>query len=477
MLTESLRPVDLAFLAAKKRQSPRTGFVHFFYGHDAASDTIPFYENVCYAVALLQQRKAEAVLEAKDLLCRLLSFQTAEGNFPVYLHDYPRCFSFLMGLKVAPLLLLIIRSEASIPSVGAECREKTWQALQRILAFYADQKRSRTLPPLWEYRYQMCKAISEGSELPLGILDTTSFSSADWWEYWVTKQFQEVPSCHFYHAELGLCLGPFIYERAQEGFQPAPALIDWVCAETIDTPRLMTDHPSQMGLAALEAVRVAPQKTSAFALLSDADTGNWDLFWKDKTIHRLSLDLPLGKMIQKEMDLLYIELPSVFDRQREDLFEVAFYIDASPEIDVSIGGVKGTSFGLGDWVQIRSETVNGFSFSRFSGSFEPLFDSFLGGNITLPYITPQKRIENRPKEPRKSTKPESVNSLLEKSSIAIRFTVADGEGDFCGHIYRSNRPNQRLNTEGESFDWKIGLRTLRRSAKCCLSVQVVRVCS
>jgi len=417
MHTEYVRPVDLAFHAAKKRQSPRTGFVHFFYGHDAAADTIPLYENICYTVALFHQRKAEAILEAKDLLFRLLSFQTAEGNFPVYLHDYPRCFSFLMGLKVAPLLLLIIQSEASIPSVGAECREKIEQTLQRIVAFYAAQKNSRPLPPLWEYRYQMCKAVSEGSELPLDTLDTSSFSAADWWEYWVTKQFQEVPRCSFYHAGLGLCIGPFIFERAQEGTQPSPALIDWVCAEKIDTPRLLQDHPSQMGLAALESVFVEPsQEIPSFALLSDSDTGNWDLLWKDKTIHRLSLELSKGKMVQKEADILLIELQGSFEPQRDDLFEVAFYVDASPVIDVSIGGVKGTSFALGDWVQIRSE----------------------------------------------------------ESSIAIRFTVAEGEGDFCGHIYRSNRPNQRLNADGESFDWKIGLRTLRRSEKCRLSVQVVR---
>lgn len=417
MQTEALRPVDLAFLAAKKRQSPRTGFVHFFYGHDGASDTIPLYENLCYVVALLQQRKAEAVLEAKDLLMRLLAFQTAEGNFSVYLHDYPRCFSLLMGLKVAPLLLLILQSVAFTPSVGAECREKVEQALQRIVAFYADQKRSRTLPPLWEYRYQMCKAVLERSELPLDTLDTTAFSATDWWEYWVTKQFQEAPSCSFYHEGLGLCLGPFIFERAQEGTQPAPALIDWVCAEKIDTPRLLKDHPSQMGLAALEAVRVVPcQGTTPFALLADLETGSWDLLWKDQSVHRLSLDLPVGKMTQPEADILQIEWQEISEVQRDDLFEVAFYVDASLAIDVSIGGVKGTSFAMGDWVQICTE----------------------------------------------------------ESSIAIRFTVVEGEGDFCGHIYRSNRPNQRLSTEGESFDWKIGLRTLRRSEKCRLSIQVVR---
>ncbi len=43
------------------------------------------------------------------------------------------------------------------------------------------------------------------------------------------------------------------------------------------------------------------------------------------------------------------------------------------------------------------ETVNGFRFCRFWGSFEPIFGLFLGGNIDQMYITPQKQTENRPK--------------------------------------------------------------------------------
>ncbi|HEV7737440.1 MAG TPA: hypothetical protein VGO47_08745 [Chlamydiales bacterium] len=432
----SLQSMDLAFLAAKKRQSPRTGFVHFFYGNDLATDTIPFYENLCYAVALLHQKKAEFVLEAKDLIQRLLSFQTAEGNFPVYLHDFPRCFSLLLGLKVAPLLL----RASAMSSMGAECKDKIENALQHIFSFYATQKILRPFTPLWEYRYQMCRAVWMGESFPEDDLDCSSFSSSDWWEYWVTKQFEEAPKCNFYHASLQLCLGPFIFDRAQNGFEPSFTLIDWACGEFWDSSKITEDHPLQIGLAALDFVQKESMDVSSFSLLSRLETGNWNLLWKDECVHSLSLEVleargSIQKIlpgtltpfpgqsflstlpgVTKESDqIFYIDLPATFELNREDLFEIAFYIDASPTISLWINELKGTSFQLGDWIQIKS---------------------------------------------------------VEGRSVSLRFDLAEGEADFCGHIFRSNRSNQQLNTRGESFDWKIGLRTLRRSEKCVVSVHL-----
>src|SRR3990167_7288503 len=100
-LKKQLRPIDLAVTAGRKRQSPRTGFVHM-HPDEAASDTIPIYENFCFVLALFRQKTAESVSEAKQLLERLLCFQTSNGNFPLYIHDYPRCWDLLLPLKLGP---------------------------------------------------------------------------------------------------------------------------------------------------------------------------------------------------------------------------------------------------------------------------------------------------------------------------------------------------------------------------------------
>ncbi len=62
------------------------------------------------------------------------------------------------------------------------------------------------------------------------------------------------------------------------------------------------------------------------------------------------------------------------------------------------------------------ETINGFTFIRFFGSFEPIFDSNRGAISTQLYIAPPKfEVEKRPKSSKNSTKVESVNSLLENA--------------------------------------------------------------
>src|SRR4051812_26440911 len=86
-----MKVVELALNAGRKRQSEVTGFVHLCYENpDHNRDTIPVYENLCFALALLRSRTAENVLEARALLDKLLAFEIG-GQFPVYLHEFPQC--------------------------------------------------------------------------------------------------------------------------------------------------------------------------------------------------------------------------------------------------------------------------------------------------------------------------------------------------------------------------------------------------
>ena len=89
------------------------------------------------------------------------------------------------------------------------------------------------------------------------------------------------------------------------------------------------------------------------------------------------------------------------DKERNEL---NFFVSEHPSIDIQINGEKGTVFRLGDRVQIAP----GKSFS---------------------------------------------------------LELAEGEGDFLGHISKGNRPAQLLNHDFTAYDWKISLRTLRRSSR------------
>ena len=383
-----MKAVDLAYQSGKKRQSPRTGFVH---GADLLSDTVPFYDNFCFAYALLAQRKAAEILEAKGLLIRLLAFQAEDGNFPISLHDFPKCYDSFMALRIAPLLLRALKGYSSV--IGVECKEKMELALKRILSHY----KGKSLPPLWKFRYQVCLGHT-----PEPIVVTP----AELWEYWVSQQFLETPICTLYHQ--GLLLAPALF-MAQNHFEPSPHLIEWMCAVTLGefSPRLQKDHPTQVQLAALEKLEVAPSSNQPFLL-----SAPFRLFWRDQSLHSLIL---VADKFEVSPSSITIELPEVFEFPRDDLFEVQFFCDASPDVQIAIASGQGTSFAMNEPIQVRTA-------------------SFV---------------------------------------CTLNFEILRGEGDFCGRIFRSNRPGQVACTgplQYEAFDWKIGLRTLRRSADCAIAV-------
>jgi len=48
----------------------------------------------------------------------------------------------------------------------------------------------------------------------------------------------------------------------------------------------------------------------------------------------------------------------------------------------------------------------------------------------------------------------------------IEFSLIEGEGNFWGHIFYSNRPSKSIKDPFQSFDWMIGLRTVKRPSTC-----------
>jgi hypothetical protein len=370
---------ELAYAAGKKRQSSRTNLVH-----SPDQETISLYDNFCYAYALLAQKKAETALEAKTLLSRLFAFQSPEGNFPIHLHDYPKTFDLYAGLRIAPILLRTLSHYGAV--IGPEW-VRVWieSPLQKILTFYQD----KSLPPMWQFRYAICRGVTPTPPAPQDI-----------WEHWISLQFLQTPICDFYHKGLSLA----IPTTAQEGFEPAPTLIEWACAASSGhlPPRLAKAHPNQLHLAALDHLEVIGNHPESLLLMKP-----FSLYWQDDTLHSLTFE---AANFTLQNNTLTIPLPETFEFSRDDLFETAFYCDA--KVEFAIEGKAGTSFQLGQPIQLKTP--------RFT--------------------------------------------------CTLQFELLQGSGDFCGRIFRSNRPNQIAAPNFEAFDWKIGLRTLRRSPDCIIQV-------
>lgn len=415
----------LSLLAAKKRQSPRTGFVHFFGADPEAVDTIPIYENFCFALALCREKRSETVLEAKDLLKRLVSFQGEEGNFPIYLHDFPRCYDPFAGLRLGSILVKLVGEFE--PVLGPELKLKLEKALSKILDHARKRRDEKKLPPLWELRYAaLCGTdFSVSEEL---------FSPVDLWEHAVSCGLQGIECSVPFHEGIGAYAGP-TYGDAQFGLEPMPQAIEYVACKEL-TSRLKAIRPAQIGTVACDALQISSvdafngwivNQGDSFHMIAAKQTEKNSGFahalrvlWKGEILHSLVLPRshaaikadPVGQQMEME-----IALPEQFDPLEDDHFEICLYLDAHPENQIGVDGARATVFELGQPVHIRS------------GEF----------------------------------------------SLSLRFELIGGEGQFCGHLHRGNRPCQTANVGAnlyEAFDWKIGLRTLRRKGACTLKLVV-----
>lgn len=397
-LKKQIRAPDLALAAAKKRQSPRTGFVHYFPADESAVDTIPLYENFCFALALFRHKTSESVLEGKEMIERLLHFQTASGSFPIYLHDYPRCWDPLMPLKVASVLFLLLRHFG--PVLGETLKEKIENAQQKLKDAAEKRRLEKPLPPLWENRF--CALFGQ----VLTPLATERFSASEWSEWLLTAQIAKEagPFAIPYDSGLEAFVG---IPPEQEKGEPRPCLIEWVLADSITSPRLLRDHPDQILAAPLFPAQSAALDSANLSIYS-GEEGAFRLLWKGKSLHSLAAKASRIERTENRIDLFF-QMDEEMKTQREDLFEAALFIDVSAETELFIEGRKGTLFRLGDRLTVRT----------------PAF------------------------------------------AFDMQFDLLEGSGDFCGHLFRGNRPSQTA-CKGpllyEAYDWQVGIRTLRRSS-------------
>lgn len=330
---KQIKAVDLALQAARKRQSPRTGFVHYFSTDETALDTIPLFENFCFAMALLRQKSAELVLEGKELLDRLLAFQSPNGNFPVYLHDYPRTWDKLMPLKIAPIFVQILRHFSSI--LNAEIRQKIEAARSRALQSIDAQ----TLAPLWKHRYS--RLLNQNSCF-------TPSTPEEWFETLLSDQLLvegPLKTAIPFHKELQVFIGP---HTSQEKGEPRPAVVEWLCAESSGySERLLREHPHQMYAALLFPIENHFEDLSPLIFLPQLQGSS--LLWGGSKLH--SLSIPSGRVSGQT---IFFDLDHEASIERDDLFEALVFCDLSSETDIFVDGKQGTVFHLGQTIRIQT---------------------------------------------------------------------------------------------------------------------------
>lgn len=321
--------IELALQAGRRRQSPQTGLIHLCYEDKERHDTIPLYENFCFALALLRSKTAEHILEAKGLLEKLFAFQV-ENNFPVYLHEYPVCRDSYMGRKIFPALHWMRKEFGAV--LGEALREKVDDLLARMDRPAAAER---------------CKSPEE------------------WAEFLLAAQMEgstEQEALSFWDSSLMAYKG----RQRQEGYEPATTLLDLFMAEGhgVWPKRILRDHPVHIR-GALVRPWIAPEGKRESSILALPEV----LYWGGKELlHSL--------YVEGEHENLCFTLP---EGEAVEQNEIAWYCNASPGNQIFINGQKATTFQTGDEITVFSSVTVKIKFILVEGRGR-FFGHLLKGN-------------------------------------------------------------------------------------------------
>lgn len=433
---EKRRPIEMALKAGKKRQRAQTGFVHYCYESVAphAQDTIPLLENFCFVLALFRSRLSDNVLEAKSLLEKLLAFQV-QGNFPVYLHEYPQCRDRMLGVHIFPVLSWIFRDFQNV--LGEELKIKLEKTIAEIK--FRGQKEHQQRP------------LSQGAlnKLEWIATDWQPNSAKEWADYLISAQLhdQEIqPAMQRWHPTLLT----FIKSQKQEKQEPALTLYDLFMGSFFRSfsKRALEDHPVHLQAALIQPISLEDLtslcRSSDYALAWDeSEILPFNLFWGTKGhVHTLVLEkrkcaITLNTAVEGNpsdskncADLPHSSLgdcrewiltfPEMIPEEGEGRIEFAFFCDAQEENQIFINSKRANTFQLGDRVEVVSKGLK----------------------------------------------------------IQIDFALHSGEGTFFGHISHGNRSSQMSNKGEnlfEAYDWQIALRTVQRDPLSSLKLTLTLV--
>jgi hypothetical protein len=297
-----MKPIILALAAGRKRQSPVTGFIHHCYESPERSwETIPIYENFCFALALFRSRTAENMLEAKALLEKLFSFEV-NGEFPVYLHEYPQCRHAGLMAKLYPVVRRMLDEFSLV--LG----EKNKTALHNLRCEPSSIRPSQT-PQAWAEFLVNAQLTGE---------DVTP--ALHWW------------SCRHL---------AFTGAQQQERGEPAVTLYDLFLGEWGGryAARALQDHPVH-----LQASLIYPQTV----VMPECQSKNLFLWGDGNPTHSAVLTTQ-GVRVDDGITLL--------EKEVQDEVEIAFYCNCHLDHQIAVNGTKATSFQLGDCVTIQSKAA------------------------------------------------------------------------------------------------------------------------
>lgn len=474
--------VEKAVTIGRSLQSSQTGYLHYFYGSEEEPFlTIPLVENALFALALFRTRIAENAIEAKNMLNRLLHFQHQDGNFPIYLHEFPECKNRLSAVHFSIPLFWILRNHHLV--LGADLKKKIEESLLKALECSLKVMEEQELPYHLSLKIAALQkaggtllgqsAIEAKGQAKLDELLALKNPSA-WYSpaqmgniltalQMVFPRLDNSPWCSFWkhfettcHRETQTYTGPSIKEF-QDAFEPQVTLYDLYLSyflgkfsarsrkeRAVHLEGALIQHSEDVFKELsypIDLKRLAVEETTGHLFNSKSygysyiEKGNFfhqslekgfHLFrfvrGTEERVHTLVCqdgNFKKTELVETQdgLEILFHLDEPINVEDREKSRDIVFYFDFDDQTEITISGDKATTFALGEEIGIKDKQ---FSFSMI-------------------------------------------------------FTLEDGEGRFLGHLMRGNRPSQ-VNLKGNrrfnSYDWQLFLRALQRKGNVKIRVRL-----
>jgi hypothetical protein len=478
--------VELAVTAGRSHQSAQTSFVHYCHEKrdEGVNHTIPIYENLLFALALMRMQTAANIQEAKILFSRVLEFQNSEtGNFPRYLHEYPECRDRYSSVHVLAPIYWALKGFRKV--LGKELIEKINDSMKRVLDYLNLPDNLDRAPfqlavkiaagnvafgKMWndsdlvkkgeEVLGELCRQ-SEAEDFgtwysPIYIAETlialqmvySNISESPWKKFWtyLAETWHQPARCY---------CGPAV-KTLQWRSEPQPTLYDLYLGDfTEGLPyHSLIDHPFQLQGALvrevedkLEAVKIP------FVKHGEVAGHRWSLV---KTGSHAYSVIETKGTLPPELKKGFHHFRMIWgDRNRIHSF-------------VCQGDrVTGMSYEiLDDGIDLEFLLAEDTEFDRREKSHELCFyvnqheglDIAVGGKKATAF---NLRDEIHFRSPQKH--------------FSLKLTLVDGDGRFMGHIQPGNRPSQ-IDLIGENrfaaFDRQVFLRTVRRYTACRIKAEI-----
>lgn len=409
--------IQNALTFAREHQSSLTGFIHYSFEEGEVFDTIPLFENICFVLALMRSHVVEKMQEAKELLDKLLYFQSDKGAFPVYLHQFPKIEKPLHNVAFLIPLWHIHDKYKSV--LGKELAARLTTCMTKLYNYVQSLE---NLPPILAFQKDLFAFCYYGGEKP--ILKELPLTSKEYADVLSAVQMIDYKLSIPWNQRLKVFAGE-IYNELTFGFKPRKTLVDlyYHPEEKVDQPVML--YGAMLFTPPPEEVRDDRDFLMSAFDSYDPKEGKkppglqlFRVVFGEHVLSCAEWDCKMETKKEEDATIFSFTYPTTLPQERGELFELKLFVNYNPPLEIRVAGEKANTFQLGEEVTLTNEV----------------------------------------------------------GTIRITFTEETKGARLFGHLIRGNRNGQtckKVKKDHAAYDWGIVLRTVHREALCKVRLKLI----